>query len=332
MGWRNRQDSRVRDAEPRAKYPWMQWVNRGSDLDPRHTQGGFFITAENMDVLGEVKVDSAEACTLNFSNNASATGIYLQGINIAVLGTRFAWTVEEGGRICRVATWVPGARSKMQALVLLQAKEGHTEPLMLTLTGTVTEDLKEAIKVHREVIRQTTERKGATPWFWLHLIAGEPERRGSGSKTSMVTPILCPDTELDLEQAYVGDEIADWEEDFFETVEAWIHEWDNAGEEHEVEQPPLSDDEAPLSTPAATRSPSNGNGNLGPMAEARRLWSVQWNRLKKLGVSPPILNNAWSVDQINAATTLMRDAAQSIDEGNDREFTAATMLALLLDV
>ena len=332
MGWKDRQDSRVRDAEPRAEYPWIQWVNRGSSLDPRHVQGGFFITAENLSAIGEPEIDGAEACTLVFGNEASNTGAYLPGIHIAVLGSRFAWRIDDGGRSHLSSIYEPKARGKMHALVLLKTKDGYAGPMLITLTGTVTKDLNEAIKAHRQAVRQATEGQGATPWFWMHLTAGEPERRGVGSATSMMTPILCPDIDLDLEQAYVGDGIADWEEDFFETVEAWIHEWDNAGEEHEVEQSPLSDDEAPTSTPAVTRSPSNGNDSYGPMAEARKLWSVKWNRLKSLGVAPPFLNNAWNADQINAATALMGDAAQSIDEGNDREFTAATMLALLLDV
>ena len=325
MGWKDRQDSRVRDAEPRAEYPWMQWVNRGSYLDPRHDSGGFFITAENMAMIEEPEIDGAEACTLNFSNEASDTGIYLPAVDIAVMGTRFAWRTTEGTRPVLSATYTPGARGKLQAMMLLKTQGGYAGPLMLTLTGTVTKDLSTAIKAHRQAIRQATEGNGALPWFWLSLAAGTPEQRGTGSAHSMVTPIISPAVPgFSPEFSYVGDEIADWMESVFETTERWTQEWDTAGQD--AEQQP-HDDEVPA--PAETDAPGPGTGSYAPIGEARTTWSDRWNQLKAVGLSAPFLNPAWNAGQIETAAALMETAREKIVAGGTIDAAATELLAKL---
>jgi len=323
MGWKDRQDSRVRDAEPRAEYPWMQWVNKGSYLDPRHESGGFFITAENMAMIGEPEIDGAEACTLVFSNEDSDTGIYLPAVDIAVMGTRFAWRTTEGNRSQLSATYTPGARGKLQALVLLKTQGGYAGPLMLTLTGTVTKDLSTAIKAHRQAIRQATEGNGALPWFWLPLVAGTPEQRGTGSAHSMVTPIISPAVPaFSPEFSYVGDEIADWMESVFETTERWTQEWDTAGQD--AEQQP-HDDETPA--PTETDAPGPSTGSYAPIGEARKDWSERWNQLKAVGLSAPFLNPTWNAEQINTAAARMVEAREKIVAGTAIDAAAAELLA-----
>lgn len=322
MGWRDRQQSRVRDAEPRAEYPWIQWINVGSTLDPRRKNGGFFLTSENLAILGEPDIPGAEASTLNFSSDETETGLYLGSIDVAILGTRFAWQTRDGNRAHLSAEYTPGARGKMQALVLLKTAEGSCGPLLLTVTGTVTKDLLNATKTHRQQVRQATGGQGATPWFWLRLLAGSTEKRGSANAQSTVTPIVMSPEPFVAEAAYVGDNLADWMEEHFEVCQQWANEWDHPQQAAEQEPDPVD----PTQGPAPQE---HGVGSAQPLSAARAAWSVQWNKLKGLGVAAPFLNNAFGVAQIATATDAMETAVKALEQGESKEIATANLLATL---
>ncbi len=333
MGWQQRQDSRVRDAEPRAEFPWIQWVNRGSDLDPRHQIGGFFITSINLSLLGDPQVPGGEACSLTVGGGEDyETGLYLPAIEVAVMGSRFAWMVRENNRTQLSDAYTPGARGKLQALTLLRTATedgedfGWVGPILLTVTGTLSKDLGDAIKQHRQVVRQATAGQGATAWFWMHLLAGAPERRGSGSATSLVTPLLYQQDDFDPDKAYIGDDAADFVEGMFDQVQTWEAEWgQHAGSQGALNEPEPEPD--PYHQSQA--QPQGQAAGIGSMSEARRLWSEQWNRLKQMGLTAPFLDNAYSVGQIEAATHLMSVAATKLGAGEPVEIVAAELITAL---
>jgi hypothetical protein len=319
MGWRDREDSRVRDAEPGAEYPWIQWVNRGSDLDPRRDRGGFFISSENAALLGDPDIAEAEACRLNFSNNDFATGLFLPRITVALIVDRFAWRVRNPAtdRYELSSEYQAGARGKRQALALLRTAEGgFVGPLMITLTGTVSIDLNEATKAHRQTVRRATAGEGATGWFWADLAAGNPERRGQSGASSLVTPIVYGTENFDPDAAYIGDAAADFLEEMWPDFETWAHAWENAGVG--VAQEDEDDDNAPAAgsyTPPTNERPTPGT-DTGSLKEARDEWSTLWNALKREGVTaPPFLNNGWNSTQINECRTIFEDGIAMLAAG-----------------
>jgi len=333
MGWQNRQDSRVLDAEPQAEFPWAQWVNRGSDLDPRQQIGGFFVTSINLSALGDPELEGAVASTLTVGGGSDfETGLYLPGLEVSVLGSRFAWQTKVGGRSRLGNEYEPGARGKLQVLVLVKTAgdTGWSGPLMLTVTGTVSKDLNEAIKAHRQAVRQATGGQGATAWFWMTLAAGTPERRGSGNATSMVTPMFYRQQEdLIPDEVYIGDDAADFVEELFDQVQTWEGAWGQQ-EEQSGEPDAYTEPEPQQRQPQEARVDAQGRpAGLGSMADARHAWSDQWNALKKLGLTAPFLDNSWSVEQIEAATRLMGKAGEKIEGGTPIDVAAAELIAAL---
>lgn len=326
MGWQDRQDSQVLANEPGAEFPWIQWVNRGQDLDPRHQSGGFFITSENLALLGndDVIIPGAEASKLVFSSGESQTGVLMQNVAVAVLASRFSWQVREGQRTVLHSTYQPGARGKLQTLVLLKTRDGFVGPVMITLTGTVTQDMTAAIKLHRQQVRQATAGKGASSWFWLRLMAGEPTRRGSANASSTVTPILRDESlQFDVETDYIGDDAADLIEELFESLQVWEADWEGTGAV-EPEEP-----EGPPEEPAQTGSNDIRSRNPNPLGDALGEWSKAWNALKKLGVTAPFLDTTFNVHQMEQATVAMLEAAASITAGQDKDTAAAELIAKL---
>lgn len=323
MGWRDRQDSEVLAGEPGAKYPWVQWVNRGADLDPRRQAGGFFITSENLAVLGDPEIKGGESSGVVFSGGDTDTGIFLPEISVAVMGSRFRWQIREGNRTRGLSEWVQGARSKLQVLILLQtAQTGWVGPLMITLTGTVTGDFWEAYKEHRQEVRKATGGRGAAAWFWMTLTAGEPVQRGDQGASSLVTPIaLVAPESFDPDALYVGDGAADFIEKYYPTVETWRDEWG--------EQEDLSEDASPTVAADPVPESDHGRGSYGPMGEARNAFSEQWSRLKKLGVTAPLLHNDWKAMQIKVASGLLKAAANDLEGGKARDLVAADLIAAL---
>jgi hypothetical protein len=314
-------------AQPGAEFPWVQWVNRGSDLDPRREAGGFFIPVENLALMGEPELAGSEAATLNFGEGGSSTGVFLNFLDMAVLATRFAWLTKDDrdrrDRGTLSPTWTDGARGKLQALVLLRTAAGWTGPVIVTLTGTVTSDFSAAVKTHRQQVIRATSGKGAAPWFWARLEPGSPEKRGHGSATSTVTPILLQG-EVDPSTAYVGDEAADWMEENFDVIQAWGAAWKAVGQtESQAPPEPDFDDDLP-STPDGSLLPSAGQT---PMMDARMRFGATWNRLTELGCKPANLNNAWDLPTINQATALMEAALRSVQSGANISSVQLDLLA-----
>jgi len=301
MSWKDRKDSRVRDAEPRPEYPWIQWVNRGADLDPRRKQGGFFLTSENLAVLGDPEIPGAEASSLVFSNQDTATGIYMPRLEIAVLADRFGWRVREGNRTYISPTYESGARGKLQVLCLLKTEDGSTGPLVITLTGTVSKDMRTAITAHRQVVQTATGGQGATAWFWLPLAAGKPELRGTEGASSTVTPIIYDKPAVfDPDSFYVGDELADWMEDNFDEIERWRTAWEQRPQPQPQPEPPMDAGEVP---PPEV---------IDDLAAARSAWSNAWNELKRAGITAPLLDSSWDAKQIMTAVQILQESLAAL--------------------
>ena len=347
MSWKDRQNSAVLAGEPGPAFPWIQWVNSGSQLDPRRNRGGFFITIENLNIMGNPAIIGLEPSGLVFSGGDSERGGYMPVLEVAVLADRFGWRVQgDGGTYNVLPDYQPGARGKRQCLALVRLVDDHvSQPVVVTLTGTVTNGMGDAITAHRQAVRTATAGRGATAWFWMRIVAGEPEQRGKPGQSSMVTPInYAPDGEFDPDALYIGDDAADMIEEMWPEIERWAAEWENgqAGDDEDAvepqqqQAPPQAPQPAqqrtrqqnvPQSNQAPAKAPHQPQGSYSDLGQARASWSKAWNELKGKGVTGPFLDNSWKVEQIFEAEGAMRRALASLDAGQGVNVVAAELSA-----
>jgi len=248
MGWQGRCNSQVAQDEPGLEYPFLQWVNRGGDLDPRRQDGGFFMTEDNVNMLDALPV-GAQATRMNFSTGNSEGGVFMESIVIAPLTSRFSWVVWEGGKHSYSNTYTAGARGKLNVLCYIKTNNGMKGPISITLTGTVTQDMGTAMSAHRQRVRRATKGQAPSPLFVMTLEPGDQVQRGKSGKQSRVTPIVMVE-DFDADDSYVGDPLADEIEKRWQEFKTWKEKWcqpqeetgaadDDIHEEHEetVSQP-----------------------------------------------------------------------------------------------
>jgi hypothetical protein len=312
----------------------VQWVNYGNNLDPRRATGGFFISQNNLALLDNPEIEGAVPSTQHFKGGDSETGVFIESLWLAVFETRFGWLVREGNRRRIEPVRKGNARSKHHALCFLRTVDGHAGPVIVTHTGVVTGEVQDAIKEHRDVVRQATNGKGAGAWFWMRLSAGEVAQAGKGSKTSPYTQALYVESDFDPEELYVGDELADWMEDNFERNQEWAAEW---GTEQADDHEPSDDVPEGRPAPAQRSEPAqqqsaptgHGQGSYNPLGEARKAWSSNWNRLKQIGVVAPFLDNSWNAAQVTQAANYMEDTYAEVQQGGDKDAALSALITRL---
>jgi hypothetical protein len=219
MSWEDREYQH--SDEGGASFPFVQWQNDGAQLDPRNPRGGFVMPEDQMHSLGTYPAD-AEVCSLTFRNGESITAFFAEQMEVAVLTTRFCW-IKDGDR---VNTYVPGARSKLQALCLMRdAGSRLAGPMMLTFRGIPGKLFAEAYKKHRARVNKATKGGAPSYAFVMRIAAGEPEMVGS-QQQSRITPVLLVD-DFDPDVSYVGDGTLDAidNERFWNEVKAWRKAW-----------------------------------------------------------------------------------------------------------
>lgn len=253
MSWKDREYQYT--DEGGASFPFIQWINDGSQLDPRNPRGGFAMPEEQMEDLGAYPA-GADVRALTFRNGESTTVFFTEQMEVVVLATRFCW-LKDGNR---VSTYVPGARSKLQALCLMRGDTGFAGPMMLTFRGIPGKHFAEAYKKHRARVRKAT--KGAAPSyaFVMRIAAGEPTMVGSRQQ-SRITPVVLAD-DFDPDASYVGDAVLDNfdNKEFWAEVKAWREAWAIPGPNgdgevededngHRKDIAELGGDDAPASKP-----------------------------------------------------------------------------------
>jgi hypothetical protein len=219
MSWEDREYQH--SDEGGASFPFVQWQNDGAQLDPRNPRGGFVMPEDQMHSLGTYPAD-AEVCSLTFRNGESITAFFAEQMEVAVLTTRFCW-IKDGDR---VNTYVPGARSKLQALCLMRdAGSRLAGPMMLTFRGIPGKLFAEAYKKHRARVNKATKGGAPSYAFVMRIAAGEPVMVGS-QQQSRITPVLLVDG-FDPDVNYVGDGILDAidNDGFWNEVKAWRKAW-----------------------------------------------------------------------------------------------------------
>ena len=273
MSWQNRAASQILYEETVYEYPFVQYVNDGNTLTPAEPTGGFAITADQVEVLGEAPHGATDH-TLTFSTGESEAVFFSDWLRFAPLATRFAW-VKDGNRL---DTFVPGARGKLQALGYVETETGFAGPVMLTVKGMASKDLSQALREHRQAVRKATQGQAPSPFFSVLLHAGEPTLRGTKQK-SRATPIA-RDPGFDPDRDYVGDALADIIESEWETYKKWAAAWQNnpgpngEGELPESDAPTSEASDDPESVPAPVPPPTASHAAPAPESTHRLLTAL----------------------------------------------------------
>jgi len=192
-------------------YPFIQWVNDGSTLEPRFPTGGFASPVDQVPI--------GVYAVLHHRDGSQTEVTYTAELRIAVLRTRFSWT-KDGALL---PSYVPGARGKLQALCLVVDADGQvTGPVILTFTGLSGARFSaEYLRFAREVAKQT-RRQAPAYAFFMRVVAGKPEMVGKGQQKSPITPPVW-DGDLNLDRDFIGDEALDnlnWDE-----IKHWAEAW-----------------------------------------------------------------------------------------------------------
>jgi len=214
-------------------YPFIQWVNRGEDLEPRQPAGGFAMPADQ-----DPLIDGVPA-VLRHSSGSTTPVVYASDLALAVVASRFAW-VKDGMRILEYAE---GARGKLQALCFTVTRSGAClGPIVLTTRGTTSRALNDIQKTHREEVRKMTHGKAPTWVFWTRLQAGKPVLVGHKAR-SMVTPLerAAAVSEAD----FIGEALVKTIGEFADDIRRWVDAWKLAGSgsEEELAAAAVGDDE-----------------------------------------------------------------------------------------
>lgn len=268
MSWQNVNVPTVDEAQ--ITFPFVQWINNGASLDPRRPRGGFGQPEEQMQLAGHYPKGS-QMHNLILKSGESVLVAFTHTLRAAVLTTRFAW-IKDGKRI---PTYVEGARSKLQALAIIEGEEG---PFIATLTfsGMAGKEFNDALKRHKERVRRLTSAVGAVKpasIFYATYTASEPKMVGRTAK-SQITPVVLSDEDtFDLDSAYVGDEalsLVDWDQ-----VKAWKEAWKTPGPNGDGEISGSEDEED--KPKAGDEKPKPKPKNPNALAS-----DAQWGLIRKL--------------------------------------------------
>ena len=271
MSWKNVAQNVPVFGSDTLSFPFIQWINYGSSLEPVAPLGGFGMPELQANLAANYPA-SAELRGFNIRSGKQVHIFFTHHLEAAILATRFAW-IKDGNFI---PNYAPGARSKLQALAVVKGVEG---PMLVTLTfsGMASSTFSDALKAHRERIRDMTAQAGhpaPASIFYATLAAGEPVSVGKKGARSLITPVyLVQEEAYRLDVAFVGQEtleaLVDWE-----VVQQWYEAWrgrsgpngdGTVGEEDDEEAAaPAAPVPVPASTPQHAPAPAAPSGSAVP--------------------------------------------------------------------
>lgn len=328
MSWQDRQKSKILEDESGQAYPFGQWINHGSDLEPRRESGGgLFFSDKSVDELGALPV-GAESSRMHFSSGKSEDGVIVDSITVAPIISRMRYFSGTGRDKVYFPDYADGRRGNINLLCYIETEAGLRGPAVITLSGTTSKDLYKALKAHRARVSEATRGAAPASFFAITLSSGTPEKRGSTQK-SLVTPLEFSE-DFDVDRDYIGDDLADAIEEQWERFKGWQAEWGKQVEEDDEEtpeeprpqpqrQPERRETARPQSRTAPQRpaAPRNGNTDGNPLGAARERWSAAWNALKGIGVTAPMLNPAYkTAAQVIKAAEIMESIKDSSRDGD----------------
>ncbi|WP_347246412.1 hypothetical protein, partial [Thermogutta sp.] len=210
-------------------YPHVQWVNRGTDLEPQQPIGGFASPIDQ-----DVPLPNSIYSLLRHPNGKSTEVLYTDQLEIAVLRRRFYWFDPGTGEL--LEKYRPGARGKTQFLCYIKCADGTFGPVKLTFTGLAGAYFNAARHEFAKAVRKATGGKAPSYVFWMRVAAGQPIWVGKGDHKSLITPPMW-DRDFDPDRDFIGSGMVDaicWDE-----VDRWAEVYrpkmlnGDSGEEYE---------------------------------------------------------------------------------------------------
>ena len=219
--------------------------------------GGFFVEAEHP------PLPHFETATLITGRGKRVAGFAARTFIFYPIASRTVWTMGEPGNRVRVNGYQDGAKSRTQALAMLE--DGQW--VLITSRGLASQSLSNAFREHRY---KAIRRYKAQPFVMsMSGVAGEAEPIGS----TIVTPFQfvtlderCPDD--------LGWKIRErWAE-----VETWLNKEPFNGNDTDDNDPPEQCQEA-LQQPASAPVPDNGqNAKNVPAPSDAKDWTTFWEK------------------------------------------------------
>lgn len=196
----------ARRPAPVIQEPFLQWAS-GLQTQARSIYAGWLVEAGKLETLDSAMAEAGfSQVTIKHGTGSMVTHWAVLHANAFVIaegvqsmqemkhsreryGVAFGWGTRDTGK----------PQSKLRARVLLREllSVGYTEPLILTLRGTVTGDLLDGLMRQYEVLdavdafRKLDGKPPMQPPFYachITLGPGQEARRGSGNETKEITP------------------------------------------------------------------------------------------------------------------------------------------------
>jgi len=231
--WHNRQFKDFEEGG--ASYPFIQFMSRGTLMDPAQSRGKFAITEEQVLALAngaekDAIPQNAEPLELVFGSGERTPAYATKGLVVIPVLTRFAW-VKNGFRL---PGYAKGAHGKLQLLCYVaNSSNKFVGPLMLTVSGLASKDLKNALREQSNTVRKATQGQAPAYAFSMLLAVGAPIMRGSQQQSQACPIVLDKDWGAALveqpDNYYIGDELADEIEARQEEFKAWAKAWSKSG-------------------------------------------------------------------------------------------------------
>ena len=271
MSWNDRT---FKGEEEGASYPFIQFMSNGNLMEPSQSHGKFAITEEQMLALAngaekDAIPQKAEPLELVFRKDKGkqkrVPAYAMDGLVVVPVLTRFAW-MKDGFRL---PGYVEKSHGKLQLLCYVaNGSSQFIGPLMLTVSGLASKDLKNALREHRTTVRKATQGKAPAYAFSMLLTVGATIMRGSQQQSRACPIVLDQDWETALvenpDNYYIGDDLADEIESRWEEFKAWADTWSKSGPNGDGEVVESADEspDAPQDTSAARTVPTWYNTKL----------------------------------------------------------------------
>lgn len=196
----------ARKPVPQVADPLLQWAS-GLQTSDRRIYAGWLVEANRLaDLDDAMQVAGFQQVRIRHGNGNVVTHWAVETANVFLIaegvqsigemrdpdryGIAFGWQTQPGGR--RI--------SRLKARVFLREllMAGYTEPLLLTLKGTLTGDLITALMRQYDVLEAAAEKRRASGKnpdlplyaFSIPLSPGDEVMRGSGGATKEITPMI----------------------------------------------------------------------------------------------------------------------------------------------
>jgi hypothetical protein len=239
------------------EYTVISWANPDSGLP----QPGWF-QALDMD---KIEVTIPGESVVRFQKNGNQTpGIFAPELELACIARRFVWEKSDGGnkqyatgRRETLPDGGAGWHGRTHVFAFVRDADGALNgPVVLTFKGWAGTRFEEAVKAHDEAVKELLKAAREDPNLPPYLFTGRyfverVSQEGSGQKSPVAAAGCRPIADLD--EAYIGEDVAAQIAAMAEEIRVWTDAWRNGGNGNGV-APTQADGDKPAQGPDSSAS------------------------------------------------------------------------------